>query len=142
MTVIEIKETRMQKFNILFAVILMVILFLVANSTFLFAQSHNDAKFHEVGLNDPSIGGISNTASGFKIYQSSANSVKFDVPKSSSIKIGIYDNNNNLVRTYIYNNLNAGTYEINLSSGNLDKGTYTCVMNAGTEQESSKITID
>lgn len=146
MSSIEMKETKLQKFNIAFALILMILLFLAANSTFIFAQNKLlTTAFHEVGLNDPSVAGLSHsTITGFKIYQTSANIVKFDIPTASFIKIGIYDSHDNLVRTYIYNNLKAGSYEINLASGNLGKGVYTCVMSTGKEeqQESSKIVID
>lgn len=135
-TAIERKENRLQKFNIAFAIILMFLLFLFMNSNLLFAQS-----YHEVGLNDPSVAGLSNNI-GYKIYQNSPNTVKFDIPEASYVNIGIYDGKNNLVRTYIYNNLPSGTYEINLSSGNLDKGTYTCVLTSGSHRESSKIAID
>lgn len=135
MTAIEKKENRLQKFNITFALILMFLLFLFMNSSLLFAQNYQEA-----GLNDPSIAGISEV--NYKIYQNSPNVVKFDIPHASYVKIGVYDVNNNLVRTYIYNNLPEGTYEINFSSGNLDKGTYTCVLNSGSHQESAKIAID
>jgi hypothetical protein len=135
MTTIEVKQNRLQKFNIIFALILMLALFLFMNSTLLFAQN-----YQEVGLNDPSYAGLSNT--NYRIYQTSGNIVKFDIPEAAYVKIGIYDKFDNLVRTYIYNNLKAGTYEINFSSGNLDKGTYTCVLNSGSHQESSKIIIE
>ncbi len=110
MTVIEKKENRLQKFNVIFALILMFALFLFVNSSLLFAQN-----YQEVGLNDNSIAGVlsTNSASGYKIYQNSPNIVKFDIPEASFVKIGIYDKNDNLVRTYIYNNLKSGTYEIN-----------------------------
>lgn len=134
MTALERKENRLQKFNIIFALILMAVLFLFVNSNLLFAQQ-------EAGLNDPSIAGlVSNT--GFKIYQNSENKVKFEIPEASYVKIGVYDSKNNLVRTYIYNNLSEGVYEINFTSGNLEKGTYTCVLSSGSHQESTKIAID
>lgn len=136
MTVIERKEKRLQKFNLIFGLILIVFLFLIVNSNLLFAQN-----FKEAGLNDPSLAGIS-TNVGYRIYQSSQNMVKFEIPEASYVTISVYDDKNNVVRNYIYNNLKAGTYEINLASGNLNKGIYTCVLNTSGHQESTKIAID
>ena len=136
MTAMERKENRLQKFNIIFAIILMFVLFLFVNANFIFAQQYKEA-----GLNDPSIAGMISSTS-YKIYQNSENIVKFEIPEASYVKIGVYDNNNNLVRTYIYNNLSAGIYEINFTSGNLEKGSYTCVLSSGSHQESTKIAID
>jgi hypothetical protein len=134
---ITIKETKMQKSDIFLGFLIIAVL-LLANSSNIFAQSH------EVGLHDPSIAGYTSNATetGLKIYQNSKNIVKFEISKANFVKIGIYDNNNNVVRTYLYNNLTAGTYEINLTSGNLSKGVYTCVLSSGSDQESSKLVIE
>lgn len=132
-----IKETKMQKSDIFLGFLIIAVL-LLANSSNILAQSH------EVGLHDPSIAGYTSntTETGLKIYQNSKNVVKFEISEANFVKIGLYDSNTNLVRTYLYNNLTAGTYEINLSSGNLNKGVYTCVLNSGNGQESSKIIIE
>lgn len=75
----------------------------------------------------------------YKIYQNSENIVKFEIPEASYVKIGVYDNNNNLVRTYIYNNLSAGVYEINFTSGNLEKvHTPVCLVPAVTRKAQNR----
>jgi hypothetical protein len=132
----------MNKINIIFIITAISSLL---SSNVLLAQN-----FHEVGLTDPTFAVTFvntksvNTSTDFKIYQLSANTIKFEVPAVNNLKIGLYDNYNNLVRSYIYNNLQAGSYEINFGSGNIKKGKYTCVMysSSGVEQESSQINIE
>jgi|SRR4030095_3743784 len=128
------------------SIITVILPFILLLNTNIKAQN-----FHEVGLTDQLISTtisttklFNNTSADFKIYQVSANTVKFEVPAVNNLKIGLYDNYNNLVRTYIYNNLKAGSYEINFGSGNIKKGKYTCVMysSSGVEQESSQINIE
>jgi len=136
----EIKNSRLQKFNIIMAIAMMVALFLFANSNILFAQ-----QFREVNFPDGSIAGIEssiNIHANYRIYQFSENVIKFELPEVSFVKIGLYDSKNNLVRTYLYNNLKAGTYEININSVNLEKGNYTCVLSSADVQESSKVIIE
>jgi hypothetical protein len=105
--------------------------------------------FHEVGLFETTtsiavskILGNNSVSTKVKIYQSSSNIVKYDIPQMAYVKIGIYDKSNNLVRTYIYNNMQAGTYELNFTSGNLNKGMYTCVLNASGVSESAMFSIE
>lgn len=136
----EIKNRKLQKFNIIVAIAMMIALFLFANSNILFAQ-----QFREVNFPDGSIAGIEssiNLHANYRIYQFSENVIKFELPEVSFVKIGLYDNKNNLVRTYLYNNLKAGTYEININSVNLEKGNYTCVLSSADVQESSKVIIE
>lgn len=119
---------------------MMIALFLFANSNILFAQ-----QFREVNFPEGSIAGIEssiNLHANYRIYQFSENVIKFELPEVSFVKIGLYDNKNNLVRTYLYNNLKAGTYEININSVNLEKGNYTCVLSSADVQESSKVIIE
>ncbi len=136
----ELKNKRLQRFNIIMALALMAVLFIFANSNILFAQ-----QFKEVNFPDGSIAGIEssiNTHANYRIYQFSQNVIKFELPEVSFVKIGLYDDKNNLIRTYLYNNLQAGTYEININSANLDKGKYTCVLSSADVQESSKVIIE
>ncbi len=136
----EKKGNRLQKVNIILAVAMMIALFVFANSGLLFAQQFKDVKFP-----DGSIAGMEsriNTNINYRIYQASPNLIKFDLPAVSYVKIGLYDAKSNLVRTYIYNNLTAGTYEININSANLDKGSYTCVLSSADVQESSQVIIE
>jgi hypothetical protein len=118
----------------------MLALFLLANANILFSQS-----FREVNFPDGSIAGVENlvnTHSNYRIYQTSPNVIKFDLPEVSFVKIGMYDKKKNLVRTYIYNNLKAGTYEISINASNIEKGKYTCVLSTTDVEESSQVVIE
>lgn len=137
---LEKKQNTSQKFNIITAFAMMLAFFILANSNILFSQS-----FTEVNFPNGSIAGkenIINTNSSYKIYQTSPNVIKFDLPDVSFVKVGLYDSNKNLVRTYIYNNLQAGTYEININSANIEKGKYTCVLSTSDVEESSLVVIE
>lgn len=136
----ELKNKRLQRFNIILALAMMAALFLFANSNILFAQ-----QFKETAFPDGSVAGMEskiNTHTNYRIYQFSQNVIKFELPEVSFVKIGLYDFKNNLIRTYLYNNLQAGIYEININSANLDKGNYTCVLSSADVQESSKVIIE
>ncbi len=136
----EKKQSTLQKFNIIVALAMMLALIILANSNILFSQS-----FKEVNFPDGSIAGKESSVklhTNYRIYQSSNNVIKFDLPEVSFVKVGIYDGNKNLVRTYIYNNLQAGTYEININPANMEKGKYTCVLSAADVEESSLVIIE
>lgn len=118
----------------------LIALFFFLNAGILFAQDFKDVNFP-----DGSIAGIESKITidkEYRIYQVSENLIKFDLPSVSVVNISLYNESNSLVRTYIYNNLKAGTYEINISSVNLGRGNFTCVLSAGNIKESSKLIID
>lgn len=140
MTTIEKKERSLQKFNIIFVFTMILLLFVIFNSGILFAQQYKDIQFQ-----DGSIAGMLKKDLEqplYRIYQSGPNVIKFDMPSINFVKIGLYDSNNNLIRSYIYNNLIEGSYEITLNSNNIDKGIYTCVLFTAETQESSQVIIE
>lgn len=137
----EKKQNTLQKFNIFAAIVLLIALFLFANSGMLFSQT-----FKEVNFPEPSVkiafSKLEAAGLNYRIYQSSASTIKFELPEVSFVKIGLYNSNRNLIRTYIYNNLQAGNYDINLNTANLEKGNYTCVLQTADVQESSQVIIE
>lgn len=137
---IERKLNNLVKFKTVKSLTIFAVLYFIINSGILFSQTFKDVKFPD-GL----VAGLENRVNfhiDYKIYQTSPNIIKFDLPDVSYVKIGIYDSNNNLVRTYIYNNLLAGTYEIKINPSNLGKGNYTCVLACANVQESSQVVIE
>jgi hypothetical protein len=105
----------------------------------LFSQS-----FHEAGLTDPSLTNatvLHDTGGDIRIYQNSSNIIKFDIPEVATLKVGLYNKYDYVVRTYIYNNLKAGTYEIRIDSGNLAAGVYNCVVTSPNNTQSSLVSI-
>lgn len=117
-----------------------IAIFIFFNAGILIAQDFKDINFP-----DGSVAGIESKITidkEYRIYQVSENQIKFDLPSVSVVNISLYNESNILVRTYIYNNLKAGTYEINISSVNLGRGSFTCVLSSGNIKESSKLIID
>jgi hypothetical protein len=137
----ERRQNSLQKFNIAFAVAMLIALFLFANSSILFSQT-----FQEVNFPEPSINVMSSkleaASTNFKIYQSAFNVIKIELPGKSNAKVSLYDSKSNLIRTYIYNDLPKGSFEINLNTANLQKGVYTGVLNISDVQESTQIIIE
>jgi len=128
------KVNNQKKLKIIIALNMIIALFVLSNSNITYSQHFKDINFP-----DGSLAGMVNRnidVHVYRIYQSAPDVIKFDLPKVNFVKIGLYDSKNNLVRTYIYNNLNEGTYEITLNSKNLDKGIYTCVLFSADAQES------
>lgn len=129
-----------KKFNVILAISGMIALLFFMNTNTSYSQN-----FKEVNFPDGSMAGIESTVklhTNYRIYQSSPNVIKFELPQVTYVKVGIYDVNHNLVRTYIYNNLLAGTYEISINAKNMESGKYTCVLSAGEVEESSQIIIE
>lgn len=71
----------------------------------------------------------------YKVYlvksKSHIKTIKFDVPLSSQVKLFIEDKNGNVVKAFLYDNLQPGSYEINFNSASLEKGDYVCRFSAG-----------
>jgi hypothetical protein len=109
------------------------------NSSHIYCQYNS-----EIGLEDRSFtaNNLPVLSDNIRIYQASENLIKFEVPDVNYAKISIYDKNSSLVRTYLFNNLREGTYEISTSSGNYKKGKYNCVLQTENFQESSIIQIN
>ena len=139
MAIYIVRESRQKKLNLLFAIFMILTLIIVLNSMKLFSQS-----YHEVGLTEPSLTNASvlhDTGGDIRIYQSGSNIIKFDIPEVASLKVGLYNKFDFVVRTYIYNNLKAGTYEIRINSGNLAAGVYNCVVTSPDNTQSSLVSI-
>lgn len=139
MAIYIVRESRQKKLNLLFALFIILTLIIIFNTSKLFSQS-----YHEVGLTEPSLSNSSvlhDTGGDIKIYQNGNNIIKFDIPEVASLKVGLYNKFDYVVRTYIYNNLKAGTYEIRIDSGNLAAGVYNCVVTSPSNTQSSLVNI-
>ncbi len=71
----------------------------------------------------------------YRVYavksKSHIKTIKFDVPINSQVKLFIEDKNGNVVKAFLYDNLNPGRYEIHFNSADLEKGDYVCRFSAG-----------
>ena len=83
----------------------------------------------------------------FRLYQNYPNPfnpvtrIKFDLPKSSSVKIALYDNIGREVRTVLNEYRNAGTYEISIDGSSLSTGVYYYKLTAGSISETRKMIL-
>lgn len=77
----------------------------------------------------------------FKLYENSINAqiIKFDVPAVSNLKITVFDKNGGIVKGYLYDNIEPGTHELNISD--LDKGDYTYKMTAGDYSQTYSMSV-
>jgi hypothetical protein len=116
--------------------ILLLIIYLT--STILFSQNK---------LNANLINAQNNNVKNFtlekkvKIYQFSSSIIKFETPQINSAQIILYNSDNCIVRTYLFNNLNQGIYEINIKSENIKLGKYTCLLIADEYYDNTQVLI-
>ena len=50
--------------------------------------------------------------------------IKFDIPKTSNVRVSIYDNTGRLVETIVNKSLSYGTYEVQWNAGSYPSGVY------------------
>jgi hypothetical protein len=91
---------------------------------------------------------ISNeTPNDFKLYQNYPNpfnpvtKIKFDIPKSSFVKIVVYNSLGKEVTTLVNEKLSAGSYEVNWYGTNFPSGVYYCKMISDNFINAKKIVL-
>src|SRR5437773_5966513 len=108
------KRIRPEGIKILFAftaIIIVIILFILINIKPTFSQNSIEA-----GLSDNSIAGkysadLNAASFDIKVYQNYPNpfsgttTIKFETASFSNLKLAIFDNNGNLVKAYLYDNM-------------------------------------
>ncbi|MFA7362059.1 MAG: YCF48-related protein [Candidatus Kapaibacterium sp.] len=83
----------------------------------------------------------------FKLHQNYPNPfnpitrIKFDLPKSSNVKIVLYDNVGRELKTILNEYRNAGTYEINFDGSRLSTGVYYYRLTSGSISETKKMIL-
>lgn len=83
----------------------------------------------------------------YKLYQNYPNpfnpvtNIKFDIPKSSPVKIVIYDIIGREVKTLVNEFKNAGAYEMNFDASNIASGTYIYRIEAGDFVDVKKMVL-
>ena len=83
----------------------------------------------------------------FTLYQNYPNpfnpvtSIKYDLPKSSLVKIVIYDVSGKEVETLVNEKQNQGTYKVNWNASNYPSGIYFCRMSTDTQSETAKMIL-
>jgi hypothetical protein len=83
----------------------------------------------------------------YKLYNNYPNpfnpstKIKFDLPKSSNVKIKIYDMNGRMVNEVFDLNLDAGTYETTYNAAALASGIYYFRIDAGSFSDTKKMIL-
>lgn len=83
----------------------------------------------------------------FKLYQNYPNpfnpttNIKFDIPKSSLVKLTIYDITGRVVELLADRVMNAGSYSINWNGSNYSSGVYFYRLDAGTYVKEMKMIL-
>ncbi len=143
----RIKPDSSKSFNIAFALILMAALFFLVNSKLVFSQSA-----HEVGLTDNNIAAVystdqSGTPMDIKVYQnypnpfSTSTTIKFETAAFSNLKLAIYDQNGNLAKAYLFDNIQPGMHEVNIDGTDFPAGEYTYRFISGNYAQTYKMNL-
>lgn len=67
--------------------------------------------------------------------------IKFDLPKSSFVKINVFDITGKMINEIVNMNLNAGSYETEFNGSNLSSGIYYYRIEAGNFVETKKMIL-
>ncbi|HWQ81135.1 MAG TPA: T9SS type A sorting domain-containing protein [Ignavibacteria bacterium] len=60
--------------------------------------------------------------------------IKFDLPKSSAVRLSVYDITGKEIETLVNEKLNAGTYETKWDAAKYASGVYFCILTANNER--------
>jgi hypothetical protein len=98
-----------------------------------------------------SIGGITNLSgeipAKFNLYQNYPNpfnpvtNIKFDVAKSSFVKLFVYDVLGREVESLVNNEMKAGSYEVNWNASSLNSGIYFIKFKAGDFTDIKRVAL-
>jgi hypothetical protein len=143
----RIKPDSSNKFNIVIALSIMLALFFLVNSKLAFSQSAQ-----EVGYTGNNIAAVystdqSGTPMDIKVYQnypnpfSTSTTIKFETAAFSNLKLAIYDQNGNLVKAYLYDNIQPGLHEVNIDGTDFPAGEYTYRFISGNYSQTYKMNL-
>lgn len=120
------------------AISFILLLILYLSSAVLFSQNKPNANLINTQKNN-----VKNFTleSKVKIYQFSSSIIKFETPQINFAQIILYNSDNCIVRTYVFNNLKQGIYEINIKSENIKLGKYTCLLIADEYYDNTQVLI-
>jgi hypothetical protein len=134
---------NLNKFYVSIFIIFIIILFLIINIKPNFAQSsgRDGNIIAAVYSSDPS------HTSDIKVYQnypnpfSSTTTIKFEIASFSNLKLSVYDNNGNLVKAYLYDNIKPGIHEINIDGSDFPAGEYYYRFISGNYSQTYKMSV-
>ncbi len=83
----------------------------------------------------------------YKLYRNWPNpfnpvtNIRFEIPKSSYVKITVYDLTGKEIETLVNQNLKPGAYETSWNASNYSSGIYFCKIQAGEYTETKKMVL-
>jgi hypothetical protein len=98
---------------------------------------------HVTGVN----GASSEIPEGFSLSQNYPNpfnpstKISFSIPKSSFVKMAVYDVTGKEVEILVNENVNAGTFEVDFNASKLTSGVYFCKITAGDFTDVKKMIL-
>lgn len=129
----------MKKNNITFIIFLILIIALLMN-VHLFAQNNTYVASY-TGTT------VKEVPAEFKVYQNFPNpcfnstTIKFDIASQSDAKLVIYDANGNVVKSYLYNNIKPGSYQLEIDATYFNKGEYSYTFTTAEYTQSYTMTV-
>jgi hypothetical protein len=119
-----------------------------SNSQYLFAGTYSNGVWRRPISEIIGIQNINTEiASGFSLYQNYPNpfnpttTIKFDIPKSSNVKITVYDITGKELEVLVNEKLQAGTYQTTWNASNFSSGVYFYRIQAGDFSETKKLIL-
>lgn len=100
-------------------------------------------RIYPVGINNQNI----NLPVAYKLYNGYPNpfnpktTIKYDIPKSSFVKMVIYDVQGKEVETLINKRQNPGSFEVQWDASNYASGIYICKIEAGSFTDTKKLVL-
>jgi len=67
--------------------------------------------------------------------------IKFEIPKSSSVKISVFDISGKEIETLVNQNLKPGAYETSWNASKFSSGIYFCKIQAGEFTQTKKMVL-
>ncbi len=123
------------------AIIITFLFFFFINFNLIFAQN-----LYENGRSGSFIASTNSLPSGnipgeFKLYQNykNAETIRFDVPEISHVKITVFNIRGAIMKAYLYDNIQPGTHQIDIND--LENGNYTYSMAAEGYSQTYNMTI-
>jgi len=129
------KSTSRKNQKVKCVLFIIVLLALLLNTSLIFSQNY--ASYNHSNNNK----NLSIIPKEFKLYDIIVNidnsrSLKFDIPNQTSAIITITDENGNIVKNYLFENIYSGSYEIKFGTDNLSPGNYKITLVAGDNTQS------
>lgn len=145
MKAIKINQIAYRKPSFTAAIALVVFLFLIVNISPVLSQSNSGNGAENVSVLYSS--GHSGLPFDLKVYQNNPNpfstttSINFETSEFADLKLVINDQNGNLVKSYLFDNIAPGMHRVSVDGTDFPAGDYTYMFITGSKSESHKMSL-